>query len=549
MDRRWLALLVLLVASALAWLAWDRGLFGAPAAGAVELGPTAAMPRIEAIRALAVAPEAATRAADVTTVASAIPSDAAVDTLRCQVLGGDGRPRAGLPVFLLRARDALQSDVGELDPEKSEFVAEKRTSDNGRVEFSLATRDLAYVWTQVEKERVDARAWVGDAREIVLRFPRAIESGFEVVVVTEAGDPVPEYSLRFMRTRGNSTTDIGTHEVRSADGRFRGEIGTNLSKRESLLLNVIGPIEFEPASPSYTYDEVLSGAEHRIVLVEKTGGMRGIVVTSSGTPVEGARVAWAESREADGSIGATTDARGRFVFAATARRDRGFLFVGADGHAPFTSAIDEVPTSVERELRVELEPGAVLEGVVTTAGVPVQGAFVIAWIANSRPQGFGLTGSWFGSATTGADGRYRIEHLPRGALFVAVRAPEGKGPRIRRGFEQVKRLEILDLENRHDVLLETGIALRGSFDADMPANCALFLELYAVRDPSMPWSTSTCTNGEDFDIAVPRGSDAILRVWLNSNALFELPIPATNESLDLGEIEIERSQFRAPGPR
>lgn len=545
MDRRWLALLVLVVASALAWLAWNRGLFGAPTAAAIELDQAQPMPRIEVVRALASVPDVATRAAEVTTVASAIPSVSA-DTLRCQVLGGDGQPRDGVPVFLLRARDESESDIEKVDPEKAEFLGERTTANGGRVEFAIDGRELLFVCSIVEKERVDARAWVGDAREIVLRFPRAMESGFEVVVVTEAGDPVREYSLRLWRSRGDSMTHVAEHEVRSADGRFRCEIGS-LSKRETLVLNVVGPIEFEPESPRYTYDQLLEGGERRVVLVEKTGGMRGIVVTSSGAPVEGARVAWSESRESDELINTDTDAHGTFVLNAKARRDRGILFVAADGHAPFAGAITEVPTSIERELRVELGSGAVLEGVVTKAGAPLQGAYVIAWIASSRPQGFGATGFWFRSAMTGADGRYRMEQLPRSALLVAARPPEGKDPSIPRGFEQVKRVEVVDGPNRHDLVLGPGLVLRGSFDANTPKNCALFLELHVARDPSIPWSTSSCTNGEEFQIAVPRGLDATLRVWLNSNAVFELPIPATNESVDLGEIEIEKSQFRAPG--
>ncbi len=545
MKRRWLAFVVVVVVLAIAALVLWRGeRADAGAAGPDEREP---VPSVAAIRALAAVPEAAPRS-------SALPVDepaampATSDSVRCLVLGGDGQPRDGVPVFLLRTRDDVEQDAEKLDPEKSEFLGERKTADGGRVEFPIDSRGLLFVCSIVEKERVHVAAWVGNAREVVLRYPPVYTGDFEIEVVTEAGAPVPEYVLRAWSDRGESMTSVLDTTVRSADGRFRCAIANKVSSRETLVLQVIGPVEFAPVASRYTYDQVLEEGVRRIVLVEKKGGVRGTVVTSAGVPVEGARVTWTESRDDSWGVGATTSARGEFVLDAKALRDRGVLCVQSDGHAPFLSAMPEVATSVAGELRVELEAGAALEGLVTLDGEPLPDAFLIAWIASSRPHGFGPAGFWSSSAETGSDGRYRIERLPRGQLFVAVQ-PMSVRHGVRRYYGGVQRVEITAALQQHDVRISPEVHVRGSLDVDVSKRARFFLEVYDARDPSIPWSTSQCTNGEEFELAVPRASDATLRIWLNPSAMHEVPIPATSEPLDLGEIEIEMARLRPPGSK
>jgi hypothetical protein len=94
------------------------------------------------------------------------------------------------------------------------------------------------------------------------------------------------------------------------------------------------------------------------------------------------------------------------------------------------------------------------------------------------------------------------------------------------------------------VQLTTGITVRGSLEFRGRPNAALFLQLFESHDPTTPWSTATTQVGKDFELALPRSSDAILRIWMNANALCEVPIPAASGPIDLGEIELTKDHFR-----
>jgi len=546
MQRRplvWIALLSVLILSA--FLAAWKGGFTPGISGGVEPDERAANTRIETLRALISAP-AGDDDARSSAIRASVPS-ASVDSVQCLVLDDEGKPRAGVPVFLLRPSDELESELERIDPEQSSFAIERPTADDGRVEFRFASRERLYVLALVESESLIARAWVRDAREITLRFPPTI-GAFEIEVVTQAGVPVPEYSLTLHRERGSTLGSIGEHAVRSPDGRFATSIERALAPHERLVVGIRPSIEFDPAHARYSLDDLSAGTVHRIVVTEDVAGrLRGVVVHRGGEPLVGATVTWTSTRDSTDGVSERTDASGAFVLGALAVAGRGYLSAESFGLAPYLRPLTEVPVSAAGELWIEVEAGGVVEGRVTSGGMPVPKARVVAWVASARPESFGRLPDWRAGATTDAEGRYRLDHVPQGTLLVGVVAPT---PSARREcLTNVHGLEVYDVSQVHDITLTTGVRVRGEFDADFSDDAALFLQIIASADAQTPSSTATCTAGESFELEVPRSRASMLRIWLNAGARIDVPIPASGEPIDLGEIELQKKAFRPPDAR
>jgi hypothetical protein len=160
-----------------------------------------------------------------------------------------------------------------------------------------------------------------------------------------------------------------------------------------------------------------SVVEGRLVLrVRPARVVRGVVLASDGTPLVGSRIwvftdggrtaprAWAESGE-EGAF--------ELHLARSAREIEVVAMVpsgppGSDVAAEGFVDVAEVPDP----LVLRFEPGAVVEGrVVDERGDPVQGATIHAASADRVPL-------WDRVGETGADGRFRIGGLPRGATWV-----------------------------------------------------------------------------------------------------------------------------------
>ncbi len=520
------------------FMLWREDSIGSPQ---VEITSTGRTHRasIDAIRALPTEPAPESRST------ATLPATAA-DSLRCRVIDAEGHPRSKVSVFLLRAQaHDVASEIAALDPETSNFVKEVATSEDGYAQFALATRERAFVMAMIEKESVDVRAWVGDSREIELRLPPPSVGAFEIEVVSDRGVPVSTYTVTLWTLKGNSLSPIATHTVESPDGRFHCSLTRAIHQRLRLRLDIRPPAEFEPKTTDFGRDELLDDKIHRIVVVEKVGGIRGVVVRPGGEPVAGANVNWAESRQGMDGAWAATDIRGIFVLSPSARREIGFIAVVADGYAPYLRPTAEVEATPQAELRIELDPGAVIEGAVTRDGAPLPGTRVIARLANSMPMRLGLGGYWSSLAEADANGHYRLEHVPQGSILIAVdaRAEETRGEEI---FSNTQRLEVVQARQEFDIHLVTGITIRGSLDVALPRNSGLHLQVVDAGEPSIELSSGLCLNGEKFQIETPYSRAAILRIWINPTMVYELPIPASADAIDLGKLKLSRSKFHPP---
>jgi RNA polymerase sigma-70 factor (ECF subfamily) len=151
----------------------------------------------------------------------------------------------------------------------------------------------------------------------------------------------------------------------------------------------------------------------------------------------------------------TTDDAGAFVLDGVQPGDTKLL-VGRDGAVPSEVMSVRVPTSGRVEIVLD---GGIVEGRVTSAsdGTPVAGARVLAWMV-------GDPGMWFVDATTGDDGRYRLDtvragramsfRVERQGFLTAIEAtpePLRTTPEIRFGSGPVT----------HDFALRRGVALAG----------------------------------------------------------------------------------------
>ena len=201
---------------------------------------------------------------------------------------------------------------------------------------------------------------------------------------------------------------------------------------------------------------VAPNEEPVVITLREASALRGRVVDTRGEPVASARVELMVERSGGGmsfrgSAGVTvTRDDGRFeledVEPGTVR-----LTVRADGYLELARGGVEVPAGRDLEgVELVLQPGAVVEGVVTTPdGAPAIGARV--GVA-SEGEG-GMMRSFFLGVASDGDGRYRLSGVEPGRRTVTAQLD---------GFERgVGELEVVPGENRLDLRLGAGQQVSG----------------------------------------------------------------------------------------
>ena len=261
------------------------------------------------------------------------------------------------------------------------------------------------------------------------------------IVVDRAGTPLRDARVLSMPDtleRTFSADDVGKADlavsdaVTGEDGRF--VVAVADAPYHALVVEVAGR---SPALES----PVRTGADVRIV-VEDGAVARGVVMDADGTPVAGARVRWNGLLDAY-RVGAETtsgpDGRYRLVglpaAAATSARAVGYVpssafgafLVDAEGFAPLlvaTARRFEPGQDAERDF--VLSRGATVQGTVVEAETekPVADARVVLWslegagyaIWRGGNGGKSVAPPWsprlLQEARTGADGSFRLEHVP-----------------------------------------------------------------------------------------------------------------------------------------
>jgi hypothetical protein len=336
--------------------------------------------------------------------------------------------------------------------------------------------------TEVPAERLRS----GSGFSIAL-MPTASVTG---IVTDSNGDPVAGASILLDRLDpGRSGVSLGSsgtsyqwraaygldHQARSgSDGTFR---LTGLDRRMAHLLTVeaqgfVRTSSDLPGVGSSTTEDPL-----RIVL-SRGRRLGGEVVDTEGRPVEAASIVLVPaspnpgggtSLSYDSPITAATDLDGLFEISAVAGGRYHMIVDHAEFQSRPPASVDIPGDEGDTDIgRIQLMPGLEIEGIVVDPeGQPIAGVQVAA-VQGYAPRG--PTGEGSRTATTDADGRFRIGGLPDGRVEVAA-AAEGYAETRLKGVDPSAD-DLLEIELNRGATL-TGRVVDSRGDA-VPATVTLF---------------------------------------------------------------------------
>jgi RNA polymerase sigma-70 factor (ECF subfamily) len=415
-------LLVGLALVLLVWLGWravrgepERVAPSSPATNSVEVvavpeaSPQAALPLAAPVR----APLASAAAAP---VERAVPATATL--VVHATWEHDGSDASGVGLTLWPAEDSL----AELNARFAE------TGADGRVRFE-AIPPGAFVLHTDRVLQSTLKLHAGEKRELALTLPDGLDVAG--VVIDGAGQPVARAEVWL---EGQEQGSLGGRIVArtGADGTFRLRA---LGEEQSLGAFAPG---FAPAFLEHVRGKTPAPGtnEARVTLVlDRTGHeLHGRVLGPDGRPLSGARVALGTAgnmvsggrngregwRPRARSFTTAEDGEFRAWIEVGERKGLGGVLVHALAPGFAQAKVEEHELGVPvHEIVVRFEVGASIEGSVRTrGGEPVGGALVAIRSAGTiqrESSPFGLP-----ETRTRADGTYRIEHVPSGAVELVV---------------------------------------------------------------------------------------------------------------------------------
>ena len=400
-----------------------------PRGGAATPGPAPTLPagQVTAVGSVAEAPSLRVpQPAPKAPTTAAPPPSVAPASLEVSVADAVGTPLAGTAILLVPERT-----IGS-----AEHPPARRAQGDGVAVFPQLSPGVYHVHTGVEAPR---RLQLDPGDEARLSLRAAAGAALTVEVVDAQGQPVPDAEvwlafgplepavgstqiLSFLPgTTARAVDDQGRLSLASTGARWIGARAPGRLPSRALRLRPSGP------------DRPL---ELRIELEDLGGGLVGRVLGPDGEPRAGAAVFLdadgARWTKEDGSTGEHlaplvlrhTDAGGNFRFEGVRPGDRR-LFVRDPTFATWRGRA-HVATGGRTALEVRLERGLRLFGRVTDAdGEPLEGAVV--WAADRR-WGAQPDLRYATATATGPDGRYELEGLTPGVVWLTVDA--GPGGRI-----------------------------------------------------------------------------------------------------------------------
>lgn len=345
------------------------------------------------------------------------------------------RVRAGGDVVRMAGRSALTLR-GPLAAPRATLLRGRATWLNG--EDGRIVRDLVVGAPVVlERPRAPAEAARGGegaaAREPApldaalasseLPAPAVLASGLSGrVVEASSGDPVTRFTVGLLGKAVDFRPAVPvTRTFESVDGTFAWPDAPTGEQRvfvfaEDFVLAQLGRRELPLHEPV------------RIEL-DPGAALRGSVLDSEGNPVPDALVIPESELPCDMITLRDTEQTFWVPVAARTRSDGRFVLphlplgpqtlrVTADGWAPAWLAVEVTGTTGAPEVVVRLAPGGAVAGRVTGAdGGPRAGALLITMPMDASQ---GQRRAHFDMTHTGADGRYRFEHLPTGSMIVVL---------------------------------------------------------------------------------------------------------------------------------
>lgn len=248
------------------------------------------------------------------------------------------------------------------------------------------------------------------------------------VVRNRAGQPVPGARIRARATLGGDRGTFGIalrnppgHALAQADGSFVLS-GLVPGLRYSLWAEAVGYAGTREAVVLEESAREKAGVE---IVLSVGSSAFGRVIDSAGEPVAGAKLLLQSSPASEPPSLATlggTDAVEPLGSESLSGSEGEFrvenltpgtydLEVQAPGFATKQIPAVEIAATPTDLGKIALEPGATLQGrVVSRQGRPIAGATVSAWLQNGDPDSDG-------TATTSADGAFRLDDLSAGAGF------------------------------------------------------------------------------------------------------------------------------------
>jgi protocatechuate 3,4-dioxygenase beta subunit len=322
-----------------------------------------------------------------------------------------------VPVVSLRTPTAAAGrvlDASSREPIPGALVwnggtAWTRTGAGGTFELRAPSGDQGYLEASAAGRMVHFQHWTRDRNDSVTFLLEAAAS-ISGRVVDEEGKPVEGALIRTILNSGENNFPMGERSSTSGpDGGFL------LGKIPARRLHAV-EAELEGFAPA----RQLADSTAPVRLVLRRGALAiGRVVDEEGLPVAGAQVSLAADGEGgapftDKPLEATTDAEGRFRFPKVSA-GRFSLRAESPGFAAVSNDVFIPELEPEADLgEIRLPPGGAIEGILTDArGKPVEKAWVSLHPSNFEDFA-ALADHFVRSPSTGPDGRFRIENLPRG---------------------------------------------------------------------------------------------------------------------------------------
>ncbi len=306
-------------------------------------------------------------------------------------------------------------------------------------------------------------------------------------VVDPDGGPLAEANVHWLPAKANQIRSFsGFRPKVTADAAGRFAID-DLARDEKLNL--------EASLGGYSQAQAIGvevpASEPVVMMLQPRGRILGVVVDDRGAPVPRAQVSTMYDSAGSGSYGSGNlcDDEGRFELEIDAT-DRLRLSAASDELRSTDLWLEIAPGQVIDDLRLVLEPGAVVEGqVLGPAGEPIAGAGVMAYGDRLFHRSY--------DALSGDDGGFRLAGLETGLLSLQVAAE---------GFSDAdKQLEVRPGTNTVEIRMQDSHQVSGRVVDEVRAPVGGARVSLSGLDGRRGHGEAVSDAGGAFVVAVPDG--------------------------------------------
>lgn len=444
----------------------------------------------------------------------------------------------GFPV----AEASLALFRGDPDsPAGSERMGDTRSDVDGVFEFEPVAREDSYFVVARCRGSDQVRGRVEFGLPLELMIERAeVPAEVLVRVVDQRGEPVTDYELTMTIAERRQQLLFRDLPVRDAHGTSEAVVQL-LPGRETAVQAMVRSRGY--ASAFSQERKVSPGGEVEEFLVQLTAVpiRRGIVVDgASGALISGALVRPFGDRDVPMEEVAS-DHSGSFELASGQALGLTALVVEAQGYAPSCLRGSELGT--DEDLLVELGPGGRIAGIVVGPdSLPLQGAWVSAWLPREDGGPQFSEPSWMKTVATDNLGRYLLPPAPTGIVRVGVLSRSGVGG-MAQHLDLVREVRVEE-GGRTECLLDlfTCVALTGRVELPESLrgiNVCLELHRTAPTGSMVPLATWMGREGTEFELrAAEVGVDETLelRIHLNDQHFVQRHVRPRREDPALGVL-------------